>query len=83
MSHGVHICSFEAGPKVTRKTEYLEFRAAVLKAGRFSVFEATASTRAAALYDRLCQDPDVATEPVGFPWTRVRAKAEVAGGDAA
>lgn len=67
-----HICSFEAGPKVTRKTQYHEFRAAVLKAGKFSAFEATESPRAAALYDQLCRDKTVITEPVGFPWTKVR-----------
>lgn len=70
----VHICSFEAGPRVTARTKYAEFRDAVLAAGKFSAFEATASPRVARLYDQLCRDPEVITERLGFPWTKVTRK---------
>ena len=76
MSQNVHICSFQGVDTPTRKTLYEDFRAAVLRAGRFSVFEATANDTAAAMFTRLCRDPGVVTEPVGFPWTKVRAKEE-------
>lgn len=72
--YAVHICSFESVPDVTRKTTYEELRAAVLKAGRFSVFEATATPRAAALFTRLCRDSTIETTPKQFPWTEVREK---------
>lgn len=68
------ICSFQTGPDVTKKTKYPEFKATVLEAGRFSVFEATETPRAARLYDRLCKDPEVETTPLGFPWTSVKRK---------
>lgn len=73
--HIVHVCSFDALPKVTQRTTYESLRSAALKAGRFSVFEATDSPRAAKFFTRLCRDPTVKTTPMGFPWTRVeRAK---------
>lgn len=75
MSGRVHICSLQEAPDVTRRTTYEELKAAVLKAGRFSVFEATANDRAARLFTRLCKDPTVETVKLGFPWTGVRAKA--------
>jgi len=71
----VHLCSFQAAPEVTRKTTYEQLRADVLRAGRFSAFEASATPRAAALYTRLCKDPAVRTihEPkFRYPWTGVR-----------
>lgn len=76
MSGRVHICSFQAAPDVTRRTAYEELREAVLKASRFSAFEATANKRAAELYTRLCQDPTVETKSLGFPWTSVREKTQ-------
>ena len=69
----VHICTFQAVDTPTRKTRYEDFRAAVLAAGRFSVFEATANQTSASMFDRLCRDPAVVTNTVGFPWTEVRA----------
>ena len=68
----VHVCSFQSVDTPTRKTRYEDFRAKVLKAGRFSVFEATANQTAAAAFTRLCKDPSVKTETLGFPWTAVR-----------
>lgn len=53
---------------------YAALKATVLKAGRFSCFEATASTRAAHMFTRLCGDPSIETFDLGFPWTGVRNK---------
>ncbi len=75
-NHGVHICNFDA-VELPRgaKGNYAEFRKAVLKAGRFSVFEATENQRVAGLYTTLCRDPEIETDiSCGFPWTRVRLK---------
>jgi predicted kinase len=69
-----HICSFQSADNVTRKTRYEDLKAQVLKAGRFSVFEATANDRAALLFSQLCRDPELETETLGFPWTAVRRK---------
>lgn len=71
----VSVCSFEAveiGPAERR--DYEAFRSAVLLAGRFSVFEASATQRIARFYARLCRDPEIETKPVGFPWTTVKLK---------
>jgi hypothetical protein len=72
--HSVHVCSFQAAPDVTSRTSYEELRAAVLKAGRFSAFEASANQRAGRLYTRLCQDPTIETTDLGFPWTGVKER---------
>lgn len=76
-NYAVHICSFEAVeiPR-GRKLTYASFKAAALRAGRFSVFEATASDRSAALFDALCQDPEVVVTPLGFPWSKVELREE-------
>ena len=73
----VHIDSFEAVelPKQKRRMTYAEFRAAALKAGRFSVFEATASDWSAGMFTALCRDVTVETDTsCGFPWTLVRER---------
>lgn len=72
-NHGAHICSFDAVD--IRKgdlNDYDAFKHKVLLAGRFSVFEATETQRRAKLFDRLCRDPEIVTETVGFPWTLVK-----------
>ena len=71
-TYAVHVCSFQAGPDVTRRTRYEALRRAVLKAGRFSVFEAMESARSARMFTRLCRDPAVETFALAFPWTGVR-----------
>jgi hypothetical protein len=73
--YAVHICSLQSVPDVTQKMTYEELRTAVLKAGRFSTFEASANPRAAMLFTRLCRDPTLETTPKGFPWTEVRERA--------
>lgn len=67
----VHICSFEAVGQIKRGTTYEQFRAVVLRAGRFSVFEATETQQTARLYTRLANDSRVKLTPIGFPWTKV------------
>jgi predicted kinase len=67
-TYAIHACSFDSG---IRRTNYETLKADALKAGRFSVFEATSSQRAARLFTRLCRDPEVVTTPEHFPWTKV------------
>ena len=75
MNHAIHICSFQSADTVTRRTTYGDLKAAVLKAGRFSVFEATANDRAAGMFDRLERDPDIETDHTcGFPWIGVKIR---------
>jgi hypothetical protein len=71
------MCSFDAVPDASaalRKGGYEAFKAAVLRAGRFSCFEATANPVLARCYTRLCRDPEVVVDKTscGFPWTKVR-----------
>ncbi len=73
-NHGVHLCSFDAVDFRIRSkgpNDYAAFRTSALAAGRFSVFEATETPAAAALYTRLCRDPAIRTRDLGFPWTGV------------
>ncbi len=76
----MHICNFQAGQDVTRKTKYEDLKAEILRVGRFSCFEATANQWAAGLFTHLCRDPEIETdhEQFGFPWTGVKltSKAE-------
>jgi hypothetical protein len=75
MKRALYVCSFEAVDGLRSRMSYAEFRAAALKAGRFSVFEATWSQWRARFFTRLCRDPTVVVDQsVGFPWTKVRAK---------
>jgi hypothetical protein len=82
----IHICSLSTTDDVkgingTRKLRgaardatYAALKSAVLSAGRFSIFEATASRRAADLFGMLDQDPELEVVNVAFPWTRVWRK---------
>lgn len=78
----VHICSFEAVDLPHGKAlTYEVLKAAVLKAGRFSCFEATDTQLKARLFTQLCRDPEIETlqEEHGFayPWTGVRVRERV------
>lgn len=54
--------------------DYEKVKAAALAAGRFSVFEATATNISAAQMTRLCNDPSVVIDnSKPYPWTYVRA----------
>lgn len=64
-----HVCSFSSCAPVSRKTKYSKLRDEVLKAGCFSVFEATASNQAAAMFMDLERDPTLVVErTMAFPW---------------
>jgi hypothetical protein len=67
----ISICSFEAVGPIKTGLTYKNFKKKALKAGRFSVFEATDTDLAAKFYTRLCKDPEIVTETIGFPWTKV------------
>lgn len=69
-----HICSFESADHLKgKKRTYEAVKAAVLEAGRFSTFEVN-TAKDAAIFTRLCKDPDVETFDMGFPWTGVRRR---------
>ncbi len=53
---------------------YADLKATVLKAGRFSVFEATQSMRAAHLFERLNHDAEIELVSEPYPWTGVRKR---------
>ncbi len=71
----VHICNFEAVPGLNRQMSYEGFKKTVLKAGRFSAFEASDNQWTARMYTRLSSDPTVKLIKEGFPWTRVEKAA--------
>ncbi len=52
---------------------YENLKALVVKVGRFSCFEASENQKKAALFTRLCRDPEliIDNKSVGFPWTKV------------
>lgn len=58
-----------------KRRTYKAVKAAVLEAGKFSVFEAMADMKSARMFTRLCQDSEVETFHLPFPWTGVRRKA--------
>jgi hypothetical protein len=70
------VCCFDETLDIRgKKRTYEVIKARVLEAGRFSVFEATATPRDARLFDRLVRDPEIETFDKGFPWTGVRRRA--------
>lgn len=75
---GLHICSIDAVGPLPRKISYAAFKARVLKAGRFSIFEAMEDNRAARFYTRLARDSEVESKPAEYPWTNVRRLCEKA-----
>lgn len=71
---GFVVCSFDSGVTSRQKRSYAEFRDAVVRAGRFSCFEATATMRDAKLYTRLEMDPEVVVTTEPYPWSSVRMR---------
>lgn len=67
---GVHIDRFDSTLHLCgRQRTYAAVRAAVLEAGRFSVFEATDTVQSARLFERLERDPSVIVKrDYGYPW---------------
>jgi hypothetical protein len=73
--YGWHICSFDStGDLKGKNLTYENVKKIVLEAGRFSVFEATASTKHANIFTKLCKDPELEIVKMGYPWTGVRLK---------
>ena len=72
----VHVCGFTVGTEELRgrKLTYEAVKKIVLKAGRFSVFEATADQRRARLFTALCADPDLVVTGGDYPWTEIRRR---------
>lgn len=52
---------------------YENIKKAVLKAGRFSVFDVE-TNRDGVLFTRLCEDPEIELCGGEYPWTNVRKK---------
>lgn len=75
MSDHIHICRFDSAEHLRgRARTYEAVREAVLKAGRYSVFEATATQASAALFTRLDKDPTLERFELGYPWIGVRLR---------
>jgi hypothetical protein len=73
--YGWHICRFDSAEHLTgKKRTYEAVKAAVLEAGRFSTFEASANAKNANIFTRLCNDPEVEIFEMGYPWTGIRRK---------
>jgi hypothetical protein len=72
-----HVDSFAALDELPsdRKLTYEMVKAATLRAGRFSSFEASETPRRARFFTQLCRDPDVEITDLGFPWTGVKPRA--------
>ena len=69
------VCRFDSAEYLAgKKRTYAAVKAAVLDAGRFSVFEATASNKNASLFTRLCKDPEIEVFDLPYPWTGVRRR---------
>lgn len=73
--YGFHICSFDStGDLKGKSLTYEKVKSIVLEVGRFSVFEATATTKHANIFTKLCKDPELETFDMGYPWTGIRRK---------
>jgi hypothetical protein len=75
MKCDIHTCSFSDVELTSKRPTYEALKAAVLKAGRFSCFEASETPYLGRLYTRLCRDPELVMTQLPFPWTKVEAKA--------
>jgi hypothetical protein len=76
MAYGMFLDSFEGGTMDLRGNAltYEAVKARVLASGRFSVFEATASSLRARLFTRLERDPELERVQLEFPWIGIRRK---------
>ena len=76
MKYPWRICRFDVAEHLTGKRRtYAAVKAAVLAAGKFSVFEATASAKSAALFMELERDPEIERFDLPFPWIGIRRRA--------
>ena len=70
-----YLCSFSCLDELKGKNRtYENVKALALKIGRFSIFEATQTLKDAKIFDRFCQDPEIETFDLGYPWTGIRRK---------
>ncbi len=56
-----------------KRRTYANIRAAVLKAGKFSVFDVE-TDRDGRMFTQLCADPGLEITPLQYPWTGVKVK---------
>ena len=70
----IFLDSFDAVSDLRGKNRtYENIKIAVLKAGKFSVFDIE-TRRDGVIFTRLCQDPDIETFRLEYPWTGVRQR---------
>jgi hypothetical protein len=70
----VHICSFDTVSDLRGKNRtYENIKAAVLKAGKFSVFDVE-TNRDGKLFTQLCRDPEIEVVEMDYPWTGIRRR---------
>jgi hypothetical protein len=73
----IFIDRFDSADHIKGKARtYEAVKAAVLAAGRFSCFEASQDDKSAAIFTRLCKDPELELTDLGYPWTGVKLKAK-------
>lgn len=71
------LCRFDALSDLRGQARtYENIKQAALQAGRFSVFD-VATARDGKIFTQLCNDPDVETFDLGYPWTGVRLAGKV------
>jgi hypothetical protein len=75
--NNVHIDHFDSTMDL-KKATYETVKARVLAAGRFSSFEASASASRAAIFDHLCNDPELVCTAVEYPWVKVEKASKAA-----
>ena len=56
---------------------YENIKAAVLAAGRFSCFDVE-TEKDGVMFTKLCRDPEIETFDMGYPWTGVRRRTQLA-----
>jgi hypothetical protein len=74
MSCHAIICSFTSVSDLRGKDRtYENIKAAVLKKGKFSVFDIE-TNRDEKLFTKLCHDTEIETFNLGYPWIGVRRR---------
>lgn len=75
MIAGFHVDDFASADHIQgRRRTYAAIKKMALSAGRYSIFEATSSTKNAKLFMRLDRDPMVERFDLGYPWIGVRQR---------
>ncbi len=72
---GFHICRFDSTEHLVGKQRtYENIKTAALAAGRFSTFEASSSSKNAALFTRLMRDPEIERVELEYPWVGLKRR---------